>query len=88
MMLAIWNKKNANGEGAGIISVQETLSHLQVDGWHVISGVIPGDKVGAVRESVLAASLAQDRAAEIQGVDSQTGLMAHDQSTTSPWSRT
>ena len=62
------------------MSVQEILLHLQVDGWHVMSGVIPGDKVDAVRESVHAASLAQDRAADIQGVEAQTGLMAHDQS--------
>ena len=62
------------------MSIEETLLHLKVDGWHVISGVIPGDKVDAVRESVHATSLAQDRAAEIPGVDAQAGLMSQDQS--------
>ena len=34
------------------MTVQEILLHLKLDGWCVIDGVIPSDKVDAIRESV------------------------------------
>ncbi|MCH8206545.1 MAG: phytanoyl-CoA dioxygenase family protein [Chloroflexi bacterium] len=62
------------------MSIEEALLHLRIDGWHVAPGVIPPDEVEAVRKSVQATSDALRNTANIQGVDSETGLIGKNQS--------
>lgn len=62
------------------MSIQETLLHLRIDGWHVEKGIIPKAKVEAVRESVYSTTLAEAGTGAIEGVESSTGLIGKDQS--------
>jgi ectoine hydroxylase-related dioxygenase (phytanoyl-CoA dioxygenase family) len=64
------------------MTIEEILLHLKLDGWCVIEGVIPPNKVGAVQESVLATATAESRTqrSNIGGVASAKGLITLNQS--------
>ena len=62
------------------MSIEDTLRHIRMDGWHVERGVIPADKVESVRESIQATSDMSKNDADIMGVDAETGLIGKDQS--------
>ncbi|MCC6681891.1 MAG: phytanoyl-CoA dioxygenase family protein [Phycisphaeraceae bacterium] len=61
-------------------SIDEALSHLRVDGFCVLDGVIPEDEVDAVRRSVEETVTAVGRKTMVQGAKTCKGLIAHDQS--------
>jgi len=64
------------------MSVEEALSHVALDGWHVFPGVIPEDEVGVVRRSVEAVAAEHSRPllSRTGGVSSAKGLISWDQS--------
>lgn len=61
-------------------SIDAALSHLRVDGFYVLDGVIPSNEVGAVCRSVEATVEAEGRTTLIEGAKTRKGLIAFDQS--------
>ena len=63
------------------MSIEDILAHLKVDGWHVAEGVIPADKVDAVRQSVenTVAEGSQGPRSRTTGVGAATGLISRNQ---------
>ena len=48
------------------MSLEETLRRLEIDGFCVLEGIIPDDKVDDIRESVIAAQVAHSQRADAQ----------------------
>ena len=57
------------------MDIEEILQHLQIDGWWVVEGVIPTDKVGAVRAEAEAATAAQGVSRTYRGLHSARGIL-------------
>lgn len=62
------------------MTVDEIVLHLKLDGWCVLDGVIPSDKVDAIRDSVEATASIPENPNAPSGVGFTGGLLAHDQS--------
>ncbi len=67
-------------EAKGIMNVEEALLHLRIDGQCVVDGVIPEDKVDAIRQSVEATVVSHGRFTGVEGVGTRKGLLAFNQS--------
>ena len=62
------------------MSIDEALLHIKVDGFCILDGVIPADKVGAVPRSIEATVGSSGRTTLVKGAKTRKGLIAHDQS--------
>ena len=62
------------------MNVEKILMHLKMDGFCVVEGVIPRDKVDAVRGSVEATVAESGTKGRTTGVDANFGLISYDQS--------
>ena len=60
--------------------IEDTLTHLKVDGFHVAQGVIPADRADAIRESVEATTTVEGYEGGTAGVAATSGLISVDQS--------
>jgi len=61
-------------------SIDEALLHINMNGFCILDGVIPADKVGAVRRSIEATVESSGRTTLIQGAKTRKGLISYDQS--------
>ena len=57
------------------MSIDEALLHLQIDGWFVIEGVIPANKVGVARAEAEAVTAAQGVSRTYRGLHSARGIL-------------
>ena len=62
------------------MTVDEIVLHLKLDGWCVIDGVIPGDKVDTIRERVESTASEPDNPAAPKGIGFAAGLISREQS--------
>lgn len=62
------------------MKVDDILLRLELDGWCVVPGIIPPDKVGDVRESVQNTAGGVGGYSRTKGVSASKGLLASDQS--------
>ena len=60
--------------------VRKALLHLDLQGWTVLEGVIPADRVGPIRKHVEETVARHGTGENIQGLGSRKGLLAFDQS--------
>ena len=57
------------------MNIDEILQRLEIDGWCVVEGVIPEDKVGTVRVEAEAATTAKGVSKTYQGLHSARGIL-------------
>ena len=57
------------------MTIDEILLRLDIDGWCVVEGVIPEDKVDAIRESVEEATISKGKSQTYTGVVSARGIL-------------
>ena len=62
------------------VTVESALLHLEINGWCVVDGVIPKDKVDAISESVERTVEAHGTYTGVKGVGTRKGLLAFNQS--------
>ena len=62
------------------MTLEETLLHLKVDGWCVIEGVIPEDKVDELRESIEATTAAEGIEGGSKDLGYRPGIIAFNRS--------
>lgn len=62
------------------MTLDQTLLHLKIDGWCVVEGIIPEDKVGAVHESVERSTVAHRNPNAPGGIGHVPGFIRYDQS--------
>ena len=62
------------------MAVESALLHLEINGWCVVEGVIPEDKVDSIRESVEKTVETHGTYTGVQGVGTRKGLLAFNQS--------
>ena len=62
------------------MSLNQALQHLKTDGWYVMEGIIPENKVDAVRESVEQSTLEHRNPKAPDGIGHVPGFIRYDQS--------
>lgn len=65
---------------AAAVAIQEMLKRIDLQGWCILEGVIPSDKVGDISKRVQTAVEAKVTEEKIRGLGNRGGLIAFDQS--------
>ena len=61
--------------GEGVVTFQEILQHIEIDGWCVVEGVIPEAQIGPIRQEIEAVTAAQGVSRTYQGVVSANNIL-------------